>query len=758
MLRAGKLIQRHHASPSIFLRARNLASQGEQATHGPTYFRPLEITPEGVAIIRLDGPGKMNTITGEMREEVEDMWKTSVATNNDIKAVVFISAKPDNFIAGADIGMIASTPNKADLKDICMDGHKTFDLIAAKGIPTLAAINGTCMGGGLEWALHCDYRIATTSKKTILSLPEVKLGLLPGWGGTQLLHPLVGLQEAMKMMLTGSNVRPEKAKKIGLVDQLVDPKSLEAVAIDTAAKLASKELIPKRKKKSPVNRFIEDTPIGRAIMWKKVQEGVDKNTGKSFSGHYPNANAIIDSVKNGLATADRNEALAYEASKFAQMAATTVSKSLIGIFNGQTACKKSRFGEVPANRTVNTVAVLGAGLMGAGIAQVSGEKGLRVLLKDRDVASVEKGYSGILDAAAAKLKKRRMTQYEKDRLASNIVPLTDDGDLWQRHFMTADMVIEAVPENLALKHIVIEQVENFVSEHCVFATNTSALPIKDIATASKRPENVIGMHYFSPVPMMPLLEIIPHEGTSTEVCASALNVGNKQGKTCIVVKDVPGFYVNRCLGPFLIETCALIESGAGLEQLDKAMKSYGLPVGPITLADEVGVDIAHHVQSFLASADMGVRMSGGKAEVMSKLVEAGLLGRKAGKGFYTYNEGKKGSKSINPEAVEIIKPFLGTDLKLSTGEMQNRLMSRFVNEAVLCLQEGIIASPSDGDIGAVFGMGFPPFRGGPFRMLDHEGIAKYTDMMKGFADQYGEQFEPCQLMQDMARDGKFFFH
>ena len=288
-----------------------------------------------------------------------------------------------------------------------------------------------------------------------------------------------------------------------------------------------------------------------------------------------------------------------------------------------------------------------------------------------------------------------------------------------------------------------------------------ALPIRDIASKSKRPENVIGMHYFSPVPSMKLLEIIPHSGTSTTTSAAAVAVGLKQGKLPIVVGDVPGFYVNRCLGPFLVETTALIADGVGLKHLDKTITAKGMPVGPITLADEVGIDVANHVREFLASADMGVRMTGGPDGInpLRDMVDKGILGKKNKKGFYMYTEKKgkvKSTGEINPEVQEQLKNFVVQDLKLSAEEISDRLLSRFVNEAVLCLQEGIIENPGDGDIGAVFGCGFLPYTGGPFRMLDAVGIAKYNDMMMRFAEKYGPQFEPCQLMKDMAKSGAKF--
>jgi len=719
------------------------------------FFGPMDVV-DGVAVIRLDGPNKMNTINDEMRIEAEAMWKEHISGNEDIKAAVFISSKPDNFIAGADINMLKSIENKDHLKDMCMAGHDLFDQFKAKGIPIVAAINGACLGGGLEWALKCDYRIASTSSKTKLGLPEVMLGLLPGWGGTQNLPRLVGFQEATTMILTGKEVRPDKARKIGLVDLVVDPNALESVAVSQALQLAEGSLKPKTKKKTWMQWAMEDTPMGRSLFWQQVDKMIAKNTG----GHYPAAYAIRDVIKNGQEAGSsptaRRQALEYEAERFVELAKTPVSTALIGLFDGMNAVKKNRFGE-PARKT-NTVAVLGAGLMGAGIAQVSVEKGMRVLLKDQEPAFVARGEKVIADNFDKKVKRKRMSMFNRNIAESNLVPLADSDSFWTKHFNGADMIIEAVPENLELKHKVIQQMEEIIPEHCIFASNTSALPIRDIAKASKRPENIIGMHYFSPVPQMKLLEIICHEGTSKVVAAAAVDVGLRQGKLPIVVKDVPGFYVNRCLGPFMVETTALIAHGVGIEQLDKTIKKLGMPVGPITLCDEVGVDVAYHVREFLSNADLGVRMNGASGpNVLKDMMDQGMLGKKSGAGFYVYDKPGGKKKGVNPKVASRLPEFVEKDLKLSDEDIGDRLLSRFVNEAVLCLQDGIIERPEDGDIGAVFGCGFLPYTGGPFRMLDERGAQSYVDMMMRHADAYGEQFVPCQLLQDMAKSGDKFY-
>lgn len=583
---------------------------------------------------------------------------------------------------------------------------------------------------------------------TQLGLPEVKLGLLPGFGGTQNLHPLVGLQNAMDMMLTGKDIRPHKAKQMGLVDLVVASASLEQVAIDSAAQLAAKTLKPKRKPKSWKNRFLEDTSLGRRMVWSKVEQMVQKNT----NGKYPAPVQIIDCVKYGLDHASGNAKYQHEREEFAKLAATPESEALIGIFDGMTQMKKHSYGS-DAAIPVKRVAVMGAGLMGAGIAQVTAEKGIDTLLKDRNDEAIARGQSYMDGNWKKKVSRKRMTQYQYNVNRSNVTGLTDDMASWKRHFCQTDMVIEAVFEDLELKKKIVADMERVTPEHCIFASNTSAIPIASIAEGAKRPDKIIGMHYFSPVPSMPLLEIIPHEGTSYSTIATAFEVGSKQGKTCIVVKDVPGFYVNRCLGPYLVEVSALVRDGVPLEALDQSLKNFGMPVGPITLADEVGIDVTSHVATFLSKADLGVRMEGGDVSLMSEMIAKGWLGKKAGQGFYTY-KGKK--KSINPEIQAYVKAFATRNLQLDDKAIADRIVARFVNEAVKCLEDDIIESPVTGDIGLVFGTGFAPFRGGPFRYLDQVGVANYVDLMNRLADEHGPQFEPCQLLKDHAATNKRF--
>ena len=482
---------------------------------------------------------------------------------------------------------------------------------------------------------------------------------------------------------------------------------------------------------------------------------VDKNT----KGKYPAPYAILDVLSNNAGKSKESH-LEDEANQFVKLAQTPESAALIGIFQGMSEVKKHDFGK--PKRPVKNIGVLGAGLMGAGIAEVSLNGGYRVFMKDKDPAGVARGEAIIMKGFDAKLKKKRMTNHKFCETTSRLVPLHDGSPAWKKHFAKADMVIEAVFEDIKVKHNVIQEMESIISEDCIIATNTSAIPITQIAEGASRPERVIGMHYFSPVPKMPLLEIITHDKTSPEVAAAAMDVGTKQKKNAIFVKDVPGFYVNRCLAPFSAEAGALISEGCNIEALDKAMMDFGMPVGPITLCDEVGIDVSSKVGRFMSNADLGHRMDGGNTEFFEAMCEAGMLGRKTGKGFYLYPQkaAKGAKKQINPEMLTVLKQSVpnANSVSVDKEEIQRRLIAKFINEAAYCLQDGIIRAPADGDIGAVMGIGFPPFLGGPFRMLDSTGTKNMVDTMYKFRDVHGERFEPCQLLKDYAASGKKFFN
>jgi enoyl-CoA hydratase/long-chain 3-hydroxyacyl-CoA dehydrogenase len=717
---------------------------------------------DGIAILWLDDvDNKVNTLSDKSSAAFESAFD-EVADNHDILAAVIISGKQDSFIVGADITRLQAARSAQEAARLSELGQRLLDRLGVSTKPVVAAIHGPCLGGGLEVALACDYRICTDDKKTVLALPEVMLGLLPGAGGTQRLPRLIGIQAALDMMLTGKNIRPGKAKKMGLVDHVVQKDGLLQVALDAARRLAEGSLQRKQREASASDKALEETPPGRALLFKQARSMVMAQTG----GLYPAPLAILEVVEHGMAKgAEKGQAL--EATRFGELSQTSECKNLISLFFGQTALKKNRFGKGP--RTVKTLGVLGAGLMGAGVGLVSVQKGVKVLLKDVNLEGVARGEKTIYAALDKRVQRRALSRFERDRLMAQVVGQTD-----YRGFDRAELVIEAVFENLELKHRVIKETEAVIPDHCVFATNTSALPIGEIAAASSRPENVLGMHYFSPVQKMPLLEVITTEKTSKEAAALAVDFGIRQGKTVIVVGDGPGFYTTRILAPYMDEAAVLMLEGMDFHRLDAVMKAFGFPVGPVVLLDEVGIDVGAHIGPGLAKA-LGERMSGADPQALSGMVEKGFLGRKSGKGFYVYDDdldtldkvrgalgkvfgGSKGEKPVNAEARRLVDEVRGTkkNVELESREVQERMALRMVNEAVLCLEEGILQNPTDGDMGAVFGLGFPPMRGGPFRYIDATGPSHVHSALQRLEERFGSRFTPAQLLVDTAKAGKTF--
>lgn len=658
--------------------------------------------------------------------------------DREIEGVVLASRNPDGFMAGADIGLFDELKSREDALALVRHAQSLIERLARLPKPTVAAIHGPCAGGGLELALACDYRLASSDPRTSLSLPEVRLGLLPALGGTQRLPRLTGLGTALEMLLTGKSVYARPARRSGLVDATVHREGLEEAAVRTARELASGGAVAgkasgARRKRPAWLRLLESGP-GRELVYRRAAQ----EARRQGRGNYPAPPRIIETVRASFGGSIR-DGLRLESEAFVDLLFTAESRALRHLFFVRTRTRRQRFREEA--RPVKRIAVLGAGLMGAGIAQVSSHPGgYSVLLKDRTFELAARGKAAVHTGLSERLGKG-LTRFEVESAAEKVLPTAD-----YERFGGVDLTIEAVLEDLELKRRVLRETEAVARDDHVFASNTSSLPISQLAEGAVRPENVVGMHYFSPVPKMPLLEVVRGAATSRAALATAVSVGLRQGKSVIVVGDSPGFYVNRILAPYLNEALLLVREGSAVDEVDRAMEDSGFPVGPFRLLDNVGLEVAAKVTGVLAPlfAERGVRLD----EFAGRLAASGMTGRKAGAGFYRYP--KTGRRQTNQEAYRLLgAPQRRT---VSSGEIQARLLLALVNEAQHCLDEGIIASPADGDAGAVFGIGFPPFLGGPFHYLASAGAARVRERLEALQASHGERFRPAAGLAAPAVD------
>lgn len=720
----------------------------------------FEVTEAGVAVITYDVPGEsMNTLRADFASSFERVF-AEVNDNPDVRASVLISGKSDSFIAGADVKMLDALSSADDAVAMCRRGHDVLARVAASKKPVVAAVHGAALGGGFEVALACHARVLSNSKKTVLGLPEVQLGLLPGLNGLQRLAALTGLQVSLDHALTGKNIRAEKAKKLGLAADVVPQAILREVAIAHALRLADERVHGPKKSGTPnktlgkdelIALALEKTPIGRRVLFGQARKEVRKKT----LGNYPAPEKIID-VLEAFASHGLEASREVEAAAFGELCESLVSKHLRSIFFATTALKKDTGTSDAAvvARRVEKLGVLGAGLMGAGIAYVSLDKGLAVRMKDRDAASVGRGLKYVADILDERVKKKQLDRRERADKLAHLTGTTDYSGM-----KGVELVIEAVFEDLDVKRRVLREVEEACKSGVIFASNTSSIPITKIAELARAPENVVGMHYFSPVHKMPLLEVIRTERTSDEVVATAVAVGKRQGKTVIVVNDGVGFYTSRVLGPYMNEASFLLTEGVAIEDIDQAMTGFGWPVGPLMLADEVGLDVAAHVGPIMVAA-FGDRMA--PPATVGRLVEEGRKGRKNERGFYLYGDAAK-KKGKGKQVDETVYAALGLSTPkkgkspVSLDEIRERCNLQFLNEALHCYGEGILRSARDGDIGAIFGLGFPPFLGGPFHYVDTLGAKHVLDRMRRYEQRFGIRFAPAKALVEAAKSGRPFF-
>jgi 3-hydroxyacyl-CoA dehydrogenase/enoyl-CoA hydratase/3-hydroxybutyryl-CoA epimerase len=700
----------------------------------------------GVATVLVDVPGEtVNTISPEVGTELAKLVD-ALAVDAEVKAVVIASGKKDGFIAGAHIDTFQAMKTAADAEALARELQGVYGRLERLGKPVVAAIHGACLGGGLELALACTYRLASDDPKTALGSPEVQLGLIPGAGGTQRLPRLVGLEAGLDLVLTGKTVKAKKARRLGLVDETPPRELLVDVARRRALEIVAGKLDPAAARHrdgalaAVRSAALTGNPAGRALLFRTAKAALLRGT----KGNYPAPERALEVIAHGIAHG-MEEGLKLEARRFGELAVTDVSRRLVEIFFASTALKKDRGVDDPKiePRKVERVGILGGGFMGSGIAFVTANAGVPVRLRDRDDALVGKALAIVRGLLDERLKRRKIDKRELFATLRLVTGTTD----WSG-FAGVDLVIEAVFEDLALKQQILRDLEA-VNPRAVFATNTSALPIAKIAEAAKHPENVVGMHYFSPVHKMPLLEVVAAERSSPEAIATAVAFGKRQGKTPIVVRDGPGFYANRILAPYINEAARLLVEGAAIDEIDRALVRFGFKVGPITLLDEVGIDVAAKVSKVMHGA-FGDRMAAPSA--VEDVLAAGRLGRKNRQGFYSYGKGKKHVD----ETVYDLLPGGRERKPVPATEIVERVALPMVNEAIRCLGEKVVRSARDADMAAVFGIGFPPFRGGPIRYADALGPAELLAKLEALAARFGERFAPAPLLVETARAGRHF--
>jgi 3-hydroxyacyl-CoA dehydrogenase/enoyl-CoA hydratase/3-hydroxybutyryl-CoA epimerase len=709
-----------------------------------------------IGVLILDVPGeKVNILSSAVMQELDQLLD-GLSKRTDFRAMVLISGKEGNFIAGARIQEIENVTDPKEGTAKAAQAQGVFGKIAALPFPVVAAIDGACVGGGLELVLACHFRIARDSEKTRIGLPEVRLGIIPGFGGSQRLPRLIGIQRALDFILTGKTVDAKRAYKSGLVDRVVPkeypPEQMRVHALNFAREIlqpeARKKVEERRNRTNPQNVLLEKNFFGRKVLFDQAR----KRTLAETKNHYPAPLLALEAVERGIAK-NIGDALKIEAELVGKVIASDVSKNLIKIFYLTEDIRKDPGvdGFSGAVQDFNRIGVLGAGVMGGGIAQLMAHNNLPARMKDINYAAVAKGTEAAAKIFGESVKKRRLTPKEMMNKMALITGTTDYSG-----FKNVDLVIEAIVENLDIKKKVFVEIDSIAQPQTILASNTSSLSITEMAGVTKRPDKVAGLHFFNPVHRMPLVEVIRGETTSDATVASLVAFSKKIGKTPVVCKDAPGFLVNRILGAYLAEAARLLFEGASIAQVDKALLGFGMPMGPFNLVDEIGIDVAAKVSHILENA-FGKRMStvdASGANALDKIVASGRLGKKNGKGFYVY-EGRE--KRIDESVRQVTGAPAISVSTISTTEIQDRCVLTMINEAALILAEGIVRRPQDVDAGMIFGTGFPPFRGGLLRHADSLGIENLMGKMETLASKHGDRFKPAALLTEMKSAGKKFY-
>lgn len=699
-----------------------------------------------IAELVFDAAGSVNKFDRQTVEELDQATQAISATDG-LKAVVVRSAK-STFIVGADITEFTGlfSQDDAEVLGWVAKTSQVFDRFEDLDLPTVCAINGFALGGGCEMSLACDIRVADTTAQ--IGLPEVKLGLMPGFGGTVRLPRIIGSDNALEWMTTGRDRKAPKALAEGAVDAVVAPEALVQAAISMASDAADGKIdwqSRRAQKKAPLQLGKNEAMMSFSTAAAMVAAQAGK--------HYPAPHMMVETVKNA-AGLDRDGALKLENEGFVKLAKTDAATAQIGIFMADQLVKgKGKKQAKQATKAVQQNAVLGAGIMGGGIAYQGAVKGIPTVMKDINQAALD---LGLTEASGILLKGMKRGKVDGKKMASTLANITPTLDY--SAIKNSDLVIEAVVENPKVKGIVLGETEEAVADDAIICSNTSTISINQLAKSLKKPERFCGMHFFNPVHKMPLVEIIRGEDTSEETINAVVATTLRMGKTPIVVNDCPGFLVNRVLFPYFAGFSKLVLDGADFTAVDKVMeKQFGWPMGPAYLLDVVGMDTADHAAGVMSDG-IPERMQKIDNDPVTVMFSNDRLGQKNGKGFYDYGKDKRGrpTKVASETAYALLKDHVADSAEFSAEEIIARTMIPMANEAIRCLEEGIVASAAEADMALLYGLGFPPFRGGIFRYIETMGLQNFVDLADKYAD-LGPIYQVSDGVREMARNGKSYF-
>ncbi|MDO8268903.1 MAG: fatty acid oxidation complex subunit alpha FadB [Moraxellaceae bacterium] len=706
----------------------------------------VSLLSDGIAELKFDLANESvnkfdRTTLGELAAATD-----AIKADKNVKGVIVTSGK-GVFIVGADITEFGAlfSGGEEQIAQWVVDANKVFAAFEDLPVPTVAAINGFALGGGFEMTLACDYRVMSTVAK--VGLPETKLGIMPGFGGTVRLPRVIGIDNAVEWIAAGAEKRPEQALKDGAVDSVVTPELLQDGAIALVKQAIAGKLDWKARREEKL------VPVKLNNMEQMMAFNTANAVVAGQAGpNYPAPKLAVQNMQ-AQANSSRDEAIATEARFFAKAAVTPQANALVGLFLADQAVKKAaKKHEKGSAKDINMAAVLGAGIMGGGIAYQTASKGTPIIMKDIASKALDLGMGEATKLLSKQVERGRLTPAKMGETLSRIRPTLNYGD-----FKEVDIIIEAVVENPKVKAAVLSEVEGMVKEDTILASNTSTISISFLAESLKRPENFVGMHFFNPVHMMPLVEVIRGKKSSEAAVAATVKLAGKMGKTAIVVNDCPGFFVNRVLFPYFGGFDMLVRDGADFQAVDKVMEKFGWPMGPAYLLDVVGIDTGVHAAKVMADG-FPERMKPDYKSGTEIMFENNRFGQKNGKGYYVYEQDKKGKpkKVVDQTTYDLLKPIVADRKEFDADEIIARCMIPLVNEVARCLEENIVASPAEADMALIMGIGFPPFRGGACRYVDQMGAATYVALCEKFAH-LGKAYEAPQLLKDMAAGNKKFF-